>query len=170
MPLRSRANHSSICALLIATKRRLTALFDAPRVLTGSATGSSERSYFRVETPTSICVSARSCSGSSTENCFQLGSSTSARRRCARADASQRHVVRPSPARRPRGLLAAPFFLADAGRGTFSRRDGIAGDSTPSGSPKSRKLGAGASSLVRATRKSFQYAGEFYKSEGVIPR
>jgi len=35
----------------MATKRRLTALFDVPRVLTGSAIDSSERSYFRVDTP-----------------------------------------------------------------------------------------------------------------------
>ena len=74
---RSLAIHSSSCSCVAATKRRLTALRLVPRVVTPSATGSSDRAYLRVETPTTICSTARSVRGSSDENRAQLGSTTS---------------------------------------------------------------------------------------------
>jgi hypothetical protein len=44
--------------LVIATNRRLTALFDVPRSFAGSASGSKERSYLCVETRGAILVVA----------------------------------------------------------------------------------------------------------------
>jgi len=48
-----------------------------PRVVTVSGTGSNERPYFRVATPTSICSTARFSSGSSRTNASYVGSRTS---------------------------------------------------------------------------------------------
>ena len=74
---RSRLIISCSFSLVAATKRRLTALLLVPRDFSPGGAGSIERTYFRVETPSTICSTARGVSGSASANCSHVSSFTS---------------------------------------------------------------------------------------------
>src|SRR5262245_27585633 len=60
MPSSGRASHACTCLVVRSTHRRLTALLLVPRSDSSGPSGSSDDSYLRVDTPASICVTARS--------------------------------------------------------------------------------------------------------------
>jgi hypothetical protein len=66
------------------------------RALTSGGSSSSARRYFRVLTPMTISSTARALSGSSDENCFQVGRSSSRSSLRARG---RRHLHAPSAQR-----------------------------------------------------------------------
>ncbi len=71
---RSRPINSASFCFVAATNRRLTALRLVPRDASPGGAGSIERAYFRVETPSTICSTARGVSGSASANCSHVSS------------------------------------------------------------------------------------------------